>query len=86
MRKIMISLLCSLLICASLGLNVAATDTNEKATVALYPKPQSLVTDSDEGLTLSGKVDLLVHGNHEDSTITKLKGLLDEQGLSYQEV
>lgn len=51
----------------------------------IFPVPQSIVTDSAEGMSLSGPVDVVVHGTRNDAAVTKTGELLDAQGISWSE-
>lgn len=56
------------------------------AAVDLYPEPQSVVYDSTEGMSLEGPVDLVVHGTVTDTSLDRVKTILNEEGIEYQQV
>lgn len=56
------------------------------AAVDLYPEPQSVVYDSTEGMSLEGPVDLVVHGTVTETSLERVKTILEEEGIEYQQV
>ena len=62
----------------------ASAADSEKATVSIYPTPQSIVTDSESGMKVSGTVDLVVHGTQDEATLPKVEALLEAEGLNYE--
>ena len=62
-----------------------AADT-PKASVSLYPEPQEITYDSDEGMSLEGPVDLVVHGNIDDDTLRVVDEILKGEGIEYTKV
>lgn len=49
----------------------------------IYPKPQKVVYASDEGMTLNGEVNVVIHGQQEEATLPKLKEILKENNIDY---
>lgn len=49
----------------------------------IYPKPQKVVYASDKGMTLSGEVNVVIHGQQEEATLPKLKEMLKENNINY---
>ena len=68
-----------------MAVQVNVEANTEKASVSVYPAPQSIVTDSEEGMKFDGTVDIVVHGEQDVATLPKLKAMLDEAGVSYAE-
>ncbi len=62
----------------------AAESDSEKATVSLYPTPQSITIDSEEGMKLNGTVDVVIHGTHEEATLLKLEALAKEENIVFE--
>ena len=60
-----------------------AVESNQ-ASVSIYPQPQSLTVDSDEGMKLKGNVDIVIHGDIGKATLPKLEELLKNEGLTYE--
>lgn len=54
-------------------------------TADIFPVPQSIVTDSAEGMSLTGPVDVVVHGTRNEAAVTKTGELLDAQGITWSE-
>lgn len=51
----------------------------------IFPVPQSVITDSSEGVTLQGPVDVVVHGTRNHAAVEKTGALLDAQGIAWTE-
>lgn len=62
----------------------SAETVTEAASVSIYPTPQSAVIDSEEGMTLNGTVDVVVHGEQDTATLPKLEALLQAEGITYE--
>lgn len=96
MKKRSIKSMLSMMLCASMVFGsvsgpvaVQAEESSteavtETASVSIYPKPQSAVIDSEEGMTLDGAVDVIVHGEQDVATLPKLEAFLQEEGISYE--
>lgn len=84
-----LNLLLSLSMSVSLIPVMPVLAEEEPATAApkadIFPVPQSIVTDSAEGMSLNGPVDVVVHGTRNDAAVTKTGELLDAQGISWSE-
>ena len=85
MKRIMALALSGVLCAGLIQVPVSADANTENATVSVYPAPQSVVADSDEGMKLTGTVDLVVHGEQDVATHPKLKDLLLEEKVVYTE-
>lgn len=62
-----------------------ASDSAESITADIYPKPQEMNYSSAEGMVFDGTVNLVVHGSQNERTLPKLKEVLEEEGISYEE-
>ena len=70
------------------GLAVTASaqeEVKEDVTADIYPKPQKVEYASKEGMKFDGEVDLVVRGDQDEATVTKIKEVLDEEQIPYQE-
>ena len=56
------------------------------ASASIYPVPQNMVTNSNNGMKFKGIVDVLVHGDQDEATLPKLEALLESQDITYQYV
>ena len=69
--------------------NVAMAQENDQATESvqaeIYPKPQKMEYLSTEGMKLEGTVNLVVHGEQNEATVTKVKELLTAENISFVE-
>ena len=69
--------------------NVAMAQENDQTTEAvqaeIYPKPQKMEYLSTEGMKLEGTVNLVVHGEQNEATVTKVKELLTAENISFVE-
>ncbi len=63
--------------------NFEAKAAEETASVSVYPTPQSIVTNSDGGMKLNGAVDIIVHGEQDAATLSKLEALLEKESYSF---
>ncbi|MPQ44477.1 beta-N-acetylglucosaminidase domain-containing protein [Clostridium tarantellae] len=61
--------------------NKAKTVKNSELNI--YPVPQTLDYISDLGIVLNGEVNVVVHGDQEDATITKLQEILNENSIPF---
>ena len=85
MRRIMALALAGVMCAGMIQIPVSAETNTEAATVSIYPAPQSVVADSEEGMKLTGTVDLVIHGEQDVATLPKLKDLLLEEKIVYTE-
>lgn len=60
-------------------------DTQESVTAAIYPKPQKMSYTSSEGMKFDGSVNIVVRGEQDEMTLPKLKEILENEGISYEE-
>ena len=70
------------------GLAVTASaqeEVKEDVTADIYPKPQKVEYASKEGMKFDGEVDLVVRGDQDEATVTKIKEVLDEEQIPYQD-
>ncbi|MDF9823990.1 hyaluronoglucosaminidase [Breznakia sp. PF5-3] len=67
------------------SMSVNAEGEGDPATAAIYPKPQAMQNLSEEGMKFEGSVNLVMHGEHHDATLTKLIALLDAHAIVYTE-
>ena len=72
----------SLVTANPLQIKAAPKDEND-VVVNVYPKPQAISYISGEGMSLEGEVNIVVHGDQEAATLTKLEKLLKENNISY---
>ena len=63
----------------------AAPDASEDVTADIFPKPQSIQYTSAEGMKFDGAVNIVVHGTQDEVTLPKLKEVLENEGISYEE-
>lgn len=63
----------------------AEESAGQKVTADIYPVPQETEYFSEEGMKLEGTVNLVIHGEQDEATVTKVKQLLKEHGIVYQE-
>lgn len=63
----------------------AAPDASEDVTADIFPKPQSIQYTSAEGMKFDGAVNIVVHGIQDEVTLPKLKEVLENEGISYEE-
>ena len=70
---------------SALALHAEEVQAEETASVTadIYPKPQNETYLSDEGMNLSGEVNIVVHGDQEEATIPKLQEMLADNGYTY---
>ncbi len=61
-----------------------SAEASEKASVSIYPTPQSMTADSEDGMKLEGNVDLVIHGTQDEATLPKLEALLAAEGITYE--
>lgn len=61
------------------------TDAQEEVTASIYPKPQQMDYTSSEGMKFDGTVDIVVRGEQDAVTLSKLKEVLENEGISYEE-
>ena len=54
-------------------------------TADIYPKPQSETYLSEEGMSLTDEVNIVLHGDQEEAALPKLKEALAENGYAYSE-
>lgn len=59
------------------------TKDGERVQANIYPVPQNLEYSSDEGMTLEGEVNVVIHGKQEEATLPKLEEILDENNINY---
>lgn len=65
---------------------MAETETPDLPKADIFPVPQDLAFSSEQGMELSGPVDVIVHGERNHAAVDKLGALLDAQGLEWAEV
>ena len=63
----------------------AAEEAAEVPGTDIYPVVQSMTEESGDGMTLDGTVDLIIHGDQVDAAVPKIKAILEEEGIAYQE-
>lgn len=49
----------------------------------IYPKPQTETYLSDDGMSLTAEVNIVLHGEQEEATLPKLQEMLTENGYTY---
>lgn len=88
-----VNLLLSMVTACSLWqmpVSVLANESSESPAAApeadIFPVPQSIRTDSEDGMRLQGPVDIVVHGTRSHAAVEKTEALLDAQSLAHQEV
>ena len=64
-------------------IQIMAEQNTGDVTVDVYPKPQEISYISNEGMSLEGEVNVVVHGEQDEATLTKLEKLLQENNISY---
>lgn len=87
MRRMMAAMLSAAMVLGSFSVPVSAEKAaaeTESASVSIYPTPQSAVMDSEEGMKLTGSVDVVIHGKQDEATLPKLEALLQEEGITYE--
>ena len=57
-------------------IQIMAEQNTGDVTVDVYPKPQEISYISNEGMSLEGEVNVVVHGEQDEATLTKLEKLL----------
>lgn len=57
---------------------------NKNISATIYPKPVSMELLSQEGIKLKGKVNLVIHGQHENATIQHMETLLKQNNIKYE--
>lgn len=93
--------LCRKSICGSLALTMVLTgmgggmaflhaeETQAAETEAvradIYPRPQAETYLSDEGISLTSEVNIVLHGGQEEATLPKLQEMLTENGYTYSD-
>ena len=65
------------------NVNANEPDENKAVDVEIYPKPVAVNYLSQDGMSLSGKVNLVIHGEHDQATIDHLTELLKENQINY---
>lgn len=58
---------------------------SDNPTADIFPKVKSIIVNSEEGMAFSGNVDIVMHGEHETATLPKLRTMLTENGITYNE-
>ena len=56
---------------------------SESLEVSIYPVPQSVEYLSEEGVELNKKVNVVIHGEQEEATVTKLQEILTKNNIEY---
>ncbi|MBX7355324.1 beta-N-acetylglucosaminidase domain-containing protein [Clostridium chauvoei] len=59
------------------------TKEGEIVKANIYPVPQDLKYSSEEGMSLEGEVNVVVHGTQEEATLPKLEEVLNENNIKY---
>ena len=86
MKKILnIMLSLCLMLSSFVGINIVQAEESETVNVSIYPKPQSIQIDT-QWMEFNGNVDIYVHGEQDVATLPKLKAILDNENITYQEV